>query len=79
MTKTNTKILTRNAGELYAWYLYYKEVYSNESEDCKKLLAKVKTFEVAVSKLRKQKGGFLVNEVWAVLSEIHPEMAEAIF
>lgn len=74
---TNTeKILSKNIEKLYAWYLFYKELYAEKGEEEAKLKAKLEVLDLANAKIYKKTKKFASSsEVWAILTRYCPEMA----
>lgn len=74
MTPTE-KTLKRNAAQLYAWYLFYKELYSGKGEEEAKEYAKLEVLDLAKAKLRRQRTQISLSEIWEILTKYCPEMA----
>ena len=73
---TNTeKILKNQATKLYAWFLFYKELYSEKGEEEAKELARLEVLDMARAKVQKRTKRLVSSsELWEVLEKYCPEV-----
>ena len=73
---TNTeKILQKEAPKLYAWFLFYKELYSEKGEEEAKELARLEVLDMARVKVQKRtKRVMSSSELWEALEKYCPEV-----